>query len=69
MKNPNDPELVDEGKRIRTVIDEHNYYMYVAPEAVMFTCPMENTPEMLKERKTLDELALSITKARGGSWE
>jgi hypothetical protein len=66
MKNPNDPVLVDEGKRHKTVVEGEHYYTYHAPKAIVITVPWENRPEMAGERVELDKAAALITKALGG---
>lgn len=66
MKNPHDPVLVDEGKRVKAIVNGEGYYTYIAPKAMVITCPHENTPERREERQKLDALAHGITVAQGG---
>ena len=66
MTNPHDPVLVDEGKRVRKVIHGENYYLYVSPQALIVTCPRENSKDQEKEREVLETIAESVTHTRGG---
>lgn len=59
-------ELVDTGKRVKTVIEGENYYMMVGDNSLTVTCPYENRKERKDERRVLDKLAETITLARGG---
>ncbi len=66
MKNPQDPVLVDEGKRVKAIVNGDPYYTYIAPKAMVITCPHENTPQGREERQRLDALARGVTVAQGG---
>jgi hypothetical protein len=63
---PGQIELVDEGVRVKRVISGENYYLYIAPSAMMITCPRENSDDMLDERKVVEEIARTVTMVRGG---
>jgi hypothetical protein len=65
---PGQIELVDEGIRVKEVINGENYYLYIAPKAILVTCPRENAPDMSQTRDATEGLAKVITKVRGGEY-